>query len=63
MTRSVLTLVMFATVSASAMAQSTAPDTVDEPSQRHTVPSLAHTPWRYDAALDHGHGDPAADTL
>ena len=43
MTRSVLTLVMFATVSASAMAQSTAPDTVDEPRSGTPFP-LSLTP-------------------
>ena len=63
MTRSVLTLVMFATVSISAVTQSTAPDTVDEPRSGTPVPSLAHTAWRHDAALAHGHGDSAADTL
>ena len=31
-------------------------------SQRNPVPSLAHTAWRHDAALAHGHGGPAADT-
>ena len=43
MTRSVLALVMFATVSASAMAQSTAPDTVDEPRSGTPFP-LSLTP-------------------
>ena len=43
MTRSVLALVMFATVSASAMAQSTAPDTVGEPRSGTPFP-LSLTP-------------------
>ena len=43
MTRSVLALVMFATVPASAMAQSTAPDTVDEPRSGTSFP-LSLTP-------------------
>ena len=43
MTRSVLTLVMFVTVSASTMAQSTAPDTVDEPRSGTSFP-LSLTP-------------------
>ena len=43
MTRSVLTLVMFATVSISAVTQSTAPDTVDEPRSGTPFP-LSLTP-------------------
>ena len=43
MNRSVLTLVMFVTVLASAMAQSTAPDTVDEPRSGTPLP-LSLTP-------------------
>ena len=63
MIRSVLTLLMFTTVSISAVTQSTAPDTVDEPRSGIPFPRSLTPPGGHDAALAHGHGDPAADTL